>query len=59
LFVGDIILAFGGEPVDDAEALATLLRGDHIGKAVTVSVLRGVKRQDVTVTVGERPRRRG
>jgi S1-C subfamily serine protease len=58
LLIGDVILTFAGEPVDDPEALVTLLRADHIGKPVTLSVLRGVKRQDVTVTVGERPRRR-
>ena len=35
-----------------------VLADDRIGKAVTLSVLRGVKRPDVAVTVGERPRRR-
>jgi S1-C subfamily serine protease len=59
LLVGDVILGFGGEPVEEPEALVTLLRGDHVGKSVTVSVLRGVKLQDVAVTVGERPKRRG
>jgi S1-C subfamily serine protease len=52
-------MGFGGEPVEEPEALVTLLRGDHVGKTVTVSVLRGVKLQDVAVTVGERPKRRG
>jgi S1-C subfamily serine protease len=59
LLVGDLILAFAGERIEDPESLATLLRGDHIGHAVTLSVLRGVKRQDVAVTIGERPHRRG
>jgi serine protease Do len=59
LLVGDIIMAFAGEPVHDPEALVTLLRGDHVGKTATLSVLRGVKRQDVALTVGERPQRRG
>jgi S1-C subfamily serine protease len=58
LLVGDVITTFAGTVLDDPEALVTLLRGDHIGKAVTLSVLRGVKRQDVAVTVGARPRRR-
>jgi hypothetical protein len=35
----------------------TFLRSDRAGKAVTLTVLRGVKTQDVAVTVGERPRR--
>jgi S1-C subfamily serine protease len=43
--------------VQDPESLVTRLRGDRIGKAVTLTLLRGVKSQDVAVTVGERPRR--
>jgi S1-C subfamily serine protease len=58
VLVGDIITTFAGTVLDDPESLVMLLRGDRIGKAVTLSVLRGVKRQDVAVTVGERPRRR-
>lgn len=58
LLVGDLITEFAGEPVDDPEALLTLLRGDRIGKPVTLSVVRGTSRQDVTVTVGERTSRR-
>jgi S1-C subfamily serine protease len=58
LLVGDVILQFAGEAVREAETLATLLRGDHIGKPVTLSVLRGVQRHDVAVVVGERPTRR-
>jgi serine protease Do len=56
LLVGDIIIGFDDQPVQDAESLVTLLRGDRVGKAVTLAVLRGVKAQDVAVTVGERPR---
>jgi S1-C subfamily serine protease len=57
LLVGDIIVAFESQPVQDPESLVTRLRGDRIGKAVTLTLLRGVKSQDVAVTVGERPRR--
>ena len=59
LLVGDVILGFAGTTVTDSDTLLTLLRGDHVGKAVSLSVLRGVKRQDIAVTVGERPSRRG
>jgi serine protease Do len=59
LLVGDVILGFAGTTVTDSDTLLTLLRGDHVGKAVPLSVLRGVKRQDIAVTVGERPSRRG
>ena len=58
LLVGDVVAKFAGEPVTDPEMLMTLLRGDHIGKPVTLSIVRGVQRHDIAVTVGERPRRR-
>jgi S1-C subfamily serine protease len=59
LYVGDVIVAFAGETVQEPEALVTLLRGNHIGKAVTLSVIRGDQPQAVSATVGERPSRRG
>jgi hypothetical protein len=34
----------------------TRLRGDHVGKSVPITVIRGAGAQDVTVTIGERPR---
>lgn len=57
LLVGDIIVAFDRAAVHDGEELITRLRGDRIGKAVPVTVLRGGTAIDVTVTVGERPSR--
>jgi serine protease Do len=57
LLVGDIIVGFDGQAVDEPETLITLLRGNRIGSAVTLTVLRGVKVQDIAITVGERPRR--
>lgn len=56
LLVGDVIVAFEGQVVEEPEALVTLLRGDRVGKPVLLTILRGVKAQDVAVTVGERPR---
>jgi S1-C subfamily serine protease len=57
LLVGDIIVAFDRQEVHDGEELMNRLRGDRVGKAVPVTVLRGGSTVDVTVTVGERPRR--
>ncbi len=57
VLVGDIIVGFEGQPVEEPEVLVTLLRGNRIGTAVTVTILRGVKVQDIAITVGERPRR--
>ncbi|MCA1585942.1 MAG: S1C family serine protease [Acidobacteria bacterium] len=57
LLLGDVITVFDGAPVREPDELVTLLRGDKVGRAVTVTVLRGGVAQEVPVTVGERPRR--
>ena len=59
LLVGDLIVGFGGEPVQGPEELVTRLRGNHVGAAVPVTVIRGTNVVDVSVTVAERPRPRG
>jgi S1-C subfamily serine protease len=56
LFVGDVIVGFEGEPVQEPEQLVMRLRGDRVGKAVAVTVLRGGVAEDVSLTVGERRR---
>ena len=57
LLVGDLIVSFDGESIENAEDLVNRLRGNRIGKAVPVTVLRGASPVDVSVTVGERPNR--
>lgn len=57
LLVGDLIVGFDGQPVQDGEELVTRLRGDRVGKAVPLTVIRGTTAMDVSVTVGERPNR--
>jgi len=59
LLVGDVIVGFGGEAIEDAESLVTRLRGNKVGTAVPITVIRGGNAIDVTVTVSERPRLRG
>jgi len=56
LLVGDLIVAFDGEAVQEPEDLLTRLRGNRLGRAVPITVIRGTQMQDVAVTVGERPR---
>jgi S1-C subfamily serine protease len=56
LLVGDVIVAFDGETVQEPEELLIRLRGDRLGKAVPITVIRGVAVHEVSVTVGERPR---
>ena len=55
--MGDVIVSFDGQAVEEPEALVMLLRGDHVGKPVTLTITRGVTSLEVAVTVGERPRR--
>lgn len=52
--VGDIIVAFDGTPVDDHDTLVASLRGDVVGRAATLSLVRGHGAVDLTVTVSER-----
>jgi len=54
-----VIVGFGGEAVDDPESLVTRLRGNKVGAAVPITVIRGTKAVDVTVTVSERPKIKG
>ena len=56
LLVGDVIVGFDGETVQDPEELVIRLRGGRLGKSVPITVVRGGTVQDVSVTVGERPR---
>lgn len=57
LLVGDVLVSFDGDAIEHAEDLVTRLRGNRIGKAVPITVLRGATPVDVSVTVGERPNR--
>ncbi|HEX8028005.1 MAG TPA: S1C family serine protease [Vicinamibacterales bacterium] len=59
LLVGDVIVGFGGETIQDPEELLTRLRANRVGTAVPVTVIRGNSVVDVTVTISERPRTRG
>src|SRR5580698_6433764 len=56
ILLGDVIVEIGGQPVTDTDDVQTALRG-HIAKELPVVVLRGGKRTDLRVTVGERPER--
>ena len=55
VLVGDVLFAFDGHAVESPEDLLDLLRGETIGRAVTLRLLRGGAGTDLTVTVGQRP----
>ncbi|MEY4093406.1 MAG: hypothetical protein RLZZ53_605 [Acidobacteriota bacterium] len=59
LLVGDVIVGFDGEPVHDPDQLITKLRGNKVGTAVPVTVIRGTNALDVSVSIAERPTIKG
>lgn len=54
LLLGDAILSFGGETLQDPGELVAFLGEDRIGDAVALRVLRAGEVRDVQVTVGVR-----
>lgn len=54
LFVGDLIVGLGGEPVRHLDDLLALLAEDRIGKPVSVTLIRAGHLTEQTVTIGER-----
>jgi len=55
VLVGDVLLEFEGQAVEEPEDLLELLMGDRVGKPAILRLLRGGEPLNVTVTVGERP----
>ena len=49
--LGDIILAVSGKPVDTVDDLMDVMEDHKVGEKVTVEILRGKKREQVTVTL--------
>ena len=54
LFIGDTIVALGGQPVSDAQSLRAQLGTERVGQLLPIKVLRGGEPKELTVTVGER-----
>lgn len=55
LQAGDVILALNGQQIDDHHPFSELLLGHSVGQDVTLTVVRGDQRFEVTVALGERP----
>jgi len=51
--VGDIIVEFEGKPVSSVDSMHKYLNEGAIGKKVTLGVLRGGRKQEITVVPGE------
>lgn len=56
--IGDIFVALDGKPVADTGDVQASLSTEYVGKSVKASILRGGTLMDLSITVGERPRRR-
>ena len=54
LFVGDTIVAIGGQSASEPDDLFAALTSETVGKPIAVEVLRGGRPETVNVTVGER-----
>jgi S1-C subfamily serine protease len=50
---GDLIVAIGGDDVGDQQDLANALNKHKAGDTVTITILRGKRKMDVKVTLGE------
>jgi len=55
LFAGDILLAIGGRPVEDGEALQMALGPEAIDRLTPIKLIRGGALHDITLTPGPRP----
>ena len=52
---GDVILRVNGRPVTPDETVSFLIANTTVGSRVPVDIIRGGRRQSVTVVVGQRP----
>jgi S1-C subfamily serine protease len=59
IVLGDALLSFGGETLQDPGELLGLLAEDRIGEAVSMKLLRAGEVKEVQITIGVRPRRAG
>jgi serine protease Do len=57
MMIGDILVTLEGKAIDEIASLQSFLDADTVGKSRRIQAIRGGKLIDVTVTVGERPRK--
>jgi len=57
ILIGDILVAVNGKPLADTDDVQAELETAGVGQTVQAGVLRGGARQQIAITVGERPRR--
>ena len=57
MMIGDILVTLEGKPMDDIDNLQSFLDADAVGKPRNVQAIRGGELIELSVTLGERPRR--
>jgi S1-C subfamily serine protease len=57
VLIGDILVALAGKAVRDTDDIQIALDGPSVGKPMVARIVRGGQVIEVTITVGERPRR--
>ena len=55
LILGDVLVAFNGQPVRDTDDLLAALGPERVGQETAARVVRGGEPRDLSVAVGERP----
>jgi S1-C subfamily serine protease len=50
---GDLIVAVDGKKIQSQQDLAQVMNNHRAGDAITVTIYRGKKKMDVSVTLGE------
>jgi S1-C subfamily serine protease len=57
VLLGDILVTLAGKPLSDTDEIQAILNGQSVGKPVAARIVRGGQVIELTITVGERPRR--
>jgi S1-C subfamily serine protease len=57
IVIGDILIAFDGKPILDTDDVQAFLSMEYVGQPVKASIMRGGKLTELTINIGERPRR--
>jgi S1-C subfamily serine protease len=54
MVIGDILVALGGRGLKDTRDVQAFLTSENIGKTVPASIIRGGKKAELSLTVGEK-----
>lgn len=57
VLIGDILLGLEGNPAEDTDDVQAVLGSDWVGREVKASFLRGGQPVQLSITIGERPRK--